>query len=74
MGIKAGKRDIFLDNEESYLTTVNQLEQLLMLAMSRGTAIGIGHPHPSTIHAITIMLPEFEKRGVAIVRASKLIE
>ena len=74
MGIKAGKRDIFLDNEELYLTTVNHLEQLLMLAMSRGTAIGIGHPHPSTIHAITTMLPEFEKRGVAIVPASKLIE
>jgi len=74
MGIKAGKRDIFLDNEESYLTTVNQLEQLLMLAMSRGSAIGIGHPYPSTIHAITIMLPEFEKRGIAIVPASKLIE
>lgn len=33
-------RDLFLDNEESYLSTLTQLEQLLQLAMRRGTAIG----------------------------------
>lgn len=74
LGIKAGKRDIFLDNDESYLSTVNQLEQLIMLAISRGTALGIGHPYPSTIHAINTMVPEFEKRGIEIVPVSKLLE
>lgn len=67
-------RDLFLDNEESYLSTLTQLEQLLQLAMRRGTAIGIGHPYPSTLLVSNTMLPELEKMGVAIVPASLLME
>ena len=74
MGIKTAARDVFLDNEESYLATVNQLEKLAMLALTRGTAVGIGHPHPSTIDALNTMIPAMVKRGVQIVPVSRLIE
>jgi polysaccharide deacetylase 2 family uncharacterized protein YibQ len=49
-GLKAAKRDVFLDNDSTNPASVRkQLDELERIARERGRAIGIGHPHPVTI-------------------------
>src|SRR4030067_635128 len=44
-GLKAAKRDVFLDNEENNPEYIRgQLEELARIAKKRGRAIGVGHP------------------------------
>ena len=52
MGIKTGRRNIFLDNEQSPKKIIKQLQALVKLAQKKGEAIGIGHPYPATITAL----------------------
>jgi len=73
-GLKAGKRDVFLDNEgdnPSYIR--KQLEELVEIARRNGKAIGIGHPHPATISELRKWLGEAENQGVEIVPVSRLM-
>jgi polysaccharide deacetylase 2 family uncharacterized protein YibQ len=74
-GVKAAKRDVFLDNEsdnEEYIR--GQLEELTRMAKEHGWAIGIGHPHPATISALRIWIAEANKQGVTIVPLSRLMQ
>jgi polysaccharide deacetylase 2 family uncharacterized protein YibQ len=74
-GIKAGKRDVFLDNDSSNAASIrDQLAELEELAMKRGSAIGIGHPHPATISELRKWLPQAEEKGIEIVPVSKLVK
>jgi polysaccharide deacetylase 2 family uncharacterized protein YibQ len=73
-GVKAAKRDVFLDNEsdnEEYIR--KQLEELVRIAKAHGWAIGIGHPHPATISALRTWIAEADKQGITIVPVSRLI-
>lgn len=45
-------RDVFLDNEHDATSINAQFDQLLTLAALHGTAIAIGHPHPTTIAVV----------------------
>jgi hypothetical protein len=74
-GVKAAKRDVFLDNEsdnEEYIH--GQLEELTRIAKEHGWAIGIGHPHPATISALRTWIAEVNKQGITIVPLSRLIQ
>jgi len=74
-GVKAAKRDVFLDNEsdnEEYIH--GQLEELTRIAKEHGWAIGIGHPHPATISVLRTWIAEANKQGVTIVPLSRLIQ
>jgi polysaccharide deacetylase 2 family uncharacterized protein YibQ len=74
-GVKAAKRDVFLDNEsdnEEYIH--GQLEELTRIAKEHGWAIGIGHPHPATISALRTWIAESNKQGITIVPLSRLIQ
>jgi polysaccharide deacetylase 2 family uncharacterized protein YibQ len=74
-GVKAAKRDVFLDNEsdnEGYIH--GQLEELTRMAKEHGWAIGIGHPHPATISALRTWIAEANKQGITIVPLSRLIQ
>jgi polysaccharide deacetylase 2 family uncharacterized protein YibQ len=73
-GVKTAARDVFLDNAESYELTVHQLQELQRIALKKGRAIGIGHPHPSTIRALVDVLPEFDQKNIKIVPLSELME
>jgi polysaccharide deacetylase 2 family uncharacterized protein YibQ len=58
------QRDVFLDNEPSAED----------LAVQRGQAVLIGHvQNPQIVRLLTAALPELERRGVQLVRASDLI-
>lgn len=72
MGIKAAARDIFLDNEQNENYIAGQIEALKKIARKRGSAIGIGHPHPETIVALKKAIPGL-KSEFNIVPASKLV-
>ncbi len=74
-GVKAAKRDVFLDNEsdnEEYIR--KQLEELTHIAKAHGWAIGIGHPHPATISVLRTWVAEADKQGIVIVPVSRLIQ
>lgn len=49
LGMKTGRRDIFLDNEQNDAKIKMQLEKLVQRARKNGSAIGIGHPYPATL-------------------------
>ncbi len=74
-GLRAAKRDVFLDNEENNPEYIHgQLEELALIAKKRGKAIGIGHPHPATISELKKWLGEIRKQGIEIVPVSQLVK
>ncbi len=74
-GLKAAKRDVFLDNEADNGTYITgQLNELARIAKEHGSAIGIGHPHPATIGALRTWLPAAAKQGIEIVPVSRLMQ
>ena len=75
LGIKTGQRDVFLDNncyDEAEIR--RNISQLAEIAKNEGKAIGIAHPHRSTIRSLREMIPRLKERGIEIVPLSDLIE
>ncbi len=73
LGMKAGRRHVFLDNEQEQSYIQNQLKQAIKLARKNGSAIAICHPHPTTIKTLALSLPALEGQGVTLVPASRLV-
>ena len=71
-GLKAYRRDVFLDNARSPERILEQFQNLMRLARSRGYGIGICHPYPETV----ALLPELHKlstaEGIRWVKVSEL--
>jgi hypothetical protein len=74
IGLKATERSIFIDNSSTEEDIKRQLEQLIQLSLSKGKAIGIGHPHPSTIKSLREMIPKMKEKGIEIVPLSAVME
>jgi uncharacterized protein len=74
LGIEAGRRDVFLDNESKPEYIKGQIRELIQKALKNGRAIGIGHDRPETFTILKEMLPEFEKAGVSLVPVSRLVK
>ena len=72
-GVPAVGRGLFLDNDQSYNQTVKQLIKLMKICEAEGSAVGIGHPYPSTIKALTDMLPYFKNNNIEIVPLSEIL-
>ena len=67
-GIKAGGRDIFLDDDQSEAAVRAQLTALAATAKRQGAAIAIGHPHVVTLrladdHSVTLVTLEMAMRA-----------
>lgn len=71
-GVAAASRKVFLDDVETRQATLRQLDLAARDAAEEGSAIAIGHPHPTTIAALTEGLPRLSAR-VQIVFASTLV-
>ncbi len=67
LGILVLRRDVFLDNSQDVEYIKHQLDELARIALKKGYAIAIGHPHISTLLALEEKLPELEKRGIKVV-------
>ena len=73
IGIKFGRRNVFLDNEQNDAYIRGQIRQAVNLAKRTGRAIAICHPHPTTLQTLAAVLPELQKQGITIVPASRLV-
>lgn len=51
--INSARRDIFLDNDLGFDAIAAQIHRLLYRAIKFGYAVGIGHPHPQTLWALS---------------------
>ena len=73
MGVKTGRRDVFLDNEQNDAYIRGQLAQAVRLAKKHGSAIAICHPHPATIATLAETLPTLADQGITLVPVSQLV-
>ncbi len=71
-GIPTASRNIFLDHVIERKAIEGQFGKLVRMARHRGTAIGIGHPHPETLSVLSKMLPRLKRLGIRLVPVSKL--
>ncbi|OIN95938.1 hypothetical protein AUJ66_07930 [Candidatus Desantisbacteria bacterium CG1_02_38_46] len=76
MGLKTGKRKVFLDmeNYEDTAYIKKQLWQLVKIAKRDGEAIGIGHNRTWTAYALREELPKLEAEGIELVFASQIVK
>jgi polysaccharide deacetylase 2 family uncharacterized protein YibQ len=74
LGLPAGERQVFLDNERDTAAIAAQLQSLFELARSRGGAIAIAHPYAETLSALRSELPKAKAAGIAVVPASQLLD
>ncbi len=74
MGLRAGKRDIFLDNVDRIEDITSQLNKLVVLAKQKGKAIGIGHPRLNTFSAIEHFLQSDMAADVQLAPVSELLD
>ncbi len=74
LGVKSGRRDVFLDHDRDPEVISAALDQLIAIAKNQGQAIGIGHPYPETMQVLSARLPALAAAGVQFVHASALLE
>ncbi|MBF0396632.1 MAG: divergent polysaccharide deacetylase family protein [Desulfobacterales bacterium] len=70
--IPFAQRDIFLDHNQEKSAVLNQINNLITISTKKGYAVGIGHPHETTYHAILSMITEIRNK-VELVEASKIV-
>ena len=73
MGVPTAARDVFLDNRADVAYTQAQLSQAAAIAQRTGSAIAIGHPHPTTLAAVRTMIPRLQALGVQFVLVQDLV-
>ena len=74
IGVKTGKRDVFLDNINDESEIKKKLDELIELAKEEGSAIAIGHSKPITISVLKEQIPKFEEEGIEFVKVSEILE
>jgi polysaccharide deacetylase 2 family uncharacterized protein YibQ len=74
IGVRAAERSLFLDHSQDPEEIKRQLEKLAQLSLETGKAIGIGHPHPSTLKSLKEMIPRMKEKGIEIVPLSSILE
>lgn len=72
-GLQAIGRDVFLDPSADTRLIRRQFEQLVDIARSRGTGLGIGHPYPETVSVLRDVLIKPSRFGVEVVSLRELI-
>ncbi len=74
VGLRAMERSFFIDHSSDEEEIKQRIEKLIQLSLSSGKAIGIGHPHPSTLKSLKEMIPKMKERGIEIVPLSAVME
>ncbi|QHM77660.1 hypothetical protein C7M52_03663 [Mixta theicola] len=70
--VKVIKRRVFLDDNQNEAEIRKQFNRAVQLAQRNGSAIAIGHPHPTTVRVLQQMLPGLPA-DVTLVRPSQLL-
>lgn len=71
-GVKVIKRKVFPDDTQNEADIRVQFNRAVQLARRNGSAIAIGHPHPSTVRVLQQMLPTLPS-DITLVRPSDLL-
>ena len=66
------QRDVFIDHHLKPDFIRNQIKELIRIATKNGEAVGIMHPHSTTLRILQEMLPDLKDR-VRLVPASKIV-
>jgi len=74
LGIPATGRQLFLDNDPEPDRIRQALERLKAVALKKGSALGIGHPYPTTLEVLRTWLPEAQQAGFDLVPVSSVTE
>jgi polysaccharide deacetylase 2 family uncharacterized protein YibQ len=70
--IPFAQRDVFIDHYLKPDFIRNQIKELIRIAKKNGEAVGIMHPHSTTLQVLQEMLPDL-KGQVRLVPASKIV-
>lgn len=73
-GLPVRSRDVFLDNDDDVDRILAQIDRLRDVALSRGTAVALGHPRAATLEALRRGLPRLEEAGVQVVPLAELVQ
>ncbi len=73
MGLKSGRRDVFLDNQPDTEYIKGQIDKVIRIAKKKGKATAIGHPRHGTVAALREKIPDFEREGIEIVPLSEVL-
>ena len=74
VGLKAMERSLFIDHSSDEDEIKQKLDRLIQFSLSTGKAVGIGHPHPSTLKSLKEMIPRIKEKGIEIVPLSAVME
>lgn len=72
-GVRAIRRDVFLDADPRAGTLHAELERLKSLARTQGSAVAIGHPYADTLEFLETELPKLAAAGYELVPISELV-
>ena len=67
-------RDIFLDDDQSAGAVRDRLRELEALAKRRGNAVAIGHPHDTTLDALTAWIATLPQKGLVLVPLTDIVK
>ncbi len=74
LGVPVLRRDTFIDNDyQDIQKIISQLELTEKIAQKNGHAIAIGHPHKTTVEALSQWIEAAEKRGFDVVPISAIL-
>ena len=71
--VPAAERDVFLDNIQNPKAIRSQMNRLIQLARLRGAAVGIAHPHETTLAVLKEEVPSLPGKGVKLVPISMIV-
>ena len=72
-GLRAIKRDVFIDHDASVELIKYQLQRLIKRARRKGTALAIAHPKKNTLDVLEKWLPELKNKNIELVPVTTLI-
>ncbi|WP_455217090.1 divergent polysaccharide deacetylase family protein [Kaarinaea lacus] len=68
------RRDVFLDSDRDPAKIRKHFRRLIRKAEKNGFALAIGHPYPETMAILEEELPELNRKGIALLPVSQLLE
>lgn len=73
LGVPSVTRHVFLDDDQAIGAVRRKLAETESLARRQGFAVAIGHPHESTIQALSEWLPTVAGKGFALAPLSAVL-
>ena len=75
LSVPSVRRDIFLDNEDSFSYINSQFEILKQVAKKKGTAVGIGHfSKRNTLEVLRYQIPRLRSSNYRLIFASEAVK